>query len=138
MPNIAIHNLIPGHVYKEQTGTELVFIGFGTYKRYVNHTKDFNWGNPNPKFLYLKKNDIIAKLSDGRLSKDLSVYDGHATGKIGVVPDFFKTVFFSDKPPIVIEDLGKLFPAEMFKNWTVKDITFDEEIYWSVQTGEMP
>lgn len=134
--SIKPENLIPGHVYKERTGIELVFVGFGTYKRYANYTNAYDWGYPGPKFLYAKKTDILTKLTDGRLSKDLSVFNGHATGKTGLVPDFFRTVFFSDKPRVVIEDLGELFPMETFSHWTVNDITVEKDIYWTIRAGK--
>lgn len=136
MPKIETQNLIPGHVYQTQTGTELVYLGYGTYRRYAKNTHDYDWGYPKPKYLYMKKNDILTKIADGRMSQDLSCYDGSAGGRKGAVPDFFKTVFFCNKPRTVIEDLGELFPAEMFKHWKIMDTTTDVTVYWSVNTAD--
>ena len=131
-----IINPIPGHVYIDNTGTQLLFLGIGTYKR-VNAAdpsdRNYWWhSGAEPKHLYIKKADLDTKLADGRLHQNLLEYNGR--NKPGCTTDFFKTIFFSNKPRKLVSDLGELYSINTFKNRTITDYTYDKPILWVINT----
>lgn len=107
---------IPGHVYRDNKGEELLFLGQGRYFR----EDDFGgWTTPtDDSFLYMKVKDLDAKLADGRLTPDLRTYDPLSPSK----PDFWRTVFFSKKPRSLVEDLGQRYPDGYFEHLVITDL----------------
>ena len=130
-----LRDLVPGHAYLDDKGVSVLFLDRGRYFRTDGHG---GWEAPcRNAFLYMKARDLDAKLADGRLDKSLSVYDPHGPGR----PDFFKTVFFSRKPRVLLEDLGRMYPPELFLELDVTDLSgYYEPIpsgpyHWHVRTG---
>lgn len=112
-----LRDLTPGRVYRDDKSTELLFLGRG---RYYREDGLGGWSAPsNNSFLYMKVKDLDAKLTAGRLTPDLKTYDPRGPGR----SDFFKTVFFSQRPRTLVEDLGQRYPAEYFRNLVVKDLS---------------
>lgn len=109
--------LIPGHVYLDDKGVELLFLGRGKYYREDGYG---GWSSPSGRsFLYMKVKDLDAKISDGRLTPGLTTYNPLGPNK----PDFWKTVFFSQRPRNLVKDLGERFPANYFENLVVTDFS---------------
>lgn len=114
---VGIRELIPGHVYLDNNGVELLFLGRGKYYREDRYG---GWSAPSDvSFLYMKTEDLNAKITKGQLSPDLKVFDPLGSNK----PDFWKTVFYSQKPRKLMIDHGERFPANFFKHLVVKDLS---------------
>ena len=131
-----MRDLIPGHAYLDGNGVQILFLGRGRYYR----TDDFGGWEPacGNMFLYMKIKDLDAKLADGRLTPDLAVFDPGRPDR----PDFFKTVFFSAKPRALMEDLGKKYPATVFRELVVTDksgryyASGSDDYHWHIETND--
>lgn len=124
--------LIPGHLYEDDKGTQLIFIGIGSYERFAPGNGLYTWRcSCDKSFLYAKKSDIDKKIADGRLDPCFREYDGKK--KKGCTTDFGGTILCSQKPRKLIRDLGAIYPETFFKHLTIKDFT-TATVFWSITT----
>lgn len=109
--------VIPGHVYLDDKGVGILFLGRG---KYVREDACGGWSAPSENsFLYMKVKDLDAKIADGRLNKELTVYDPKQANR----PDFWRTVFFSKAPRNLMEEISERYPATFFNYHTIKDLS---------------
>lgn len=112
---------IPGHIYLDDKGVKLVYLGYGTYSRVDPSLGSLGgWSTNCKKYLYMKYDDIVSKMQKGKLSQDLKEYNKNFQGSSA---DFFKTVFFSSKPRQLVNEVGQLYPENYFLKLTVTDYT---------------
>jgi hypothetical protein len=135
---INVNLLIPGHLYRDDKGVELIYVGVGNYERdeYPTRTNGlYSWRCCAPsetRYLYIKKADLDKKLADGRLNAAFTQYDG--TRKDGCHTDFGSTVFFSKKPRSLMVDLGAVYPENFFQNRVIVDHTNTMLYGWYIHT----
>lgn len=118
-----LEELVPGHIYLDDKGVRIIFLGRGVYKRIqrVNGGPIPGWGTKDNCFLYMKYDNVIKKINAGKLSADLTRFcggDENAT-------DFWKTVFFSQQPRNLMSDEGVFCDDKKFIHLIVKDTTND-------------
>lgn len=122
---IDVNLLIPGHLYRDDKGVDIIYVGLGFYRRDdypVGNVHGYTWqcSKPlEPRYLYMKKSDVDAKIADGRLDTSLTHYD--MKKKKGCSADFGRTVLFSKKPRKLVADLGAVYPPNYFKHHVVID-----------------
>lgn len=127
---------IPGHVYEDTKGVRIIYLGFGEYKREDPSLGSIGgWRSGPNKHLYMKFNDVNDKISRRDLSPDLRQYKKNNQDN---GTDFFKTIFFSEKPRKLVRDLGKVFDENYFKHLVIEDYTYTSVyntiIYWTIDT----
>ena len=65
--------VVPGHIYLDDKGVEILFLGRGQYWR---EDEGGGWTAPSDNsFLCMKVEDLDAKIADGRLNEELTIYD---------------------------------------------------------------
>lgn len=112
---------IPGHLYMDNKGEKILFLGRGRYARISDDNKsEWNWHTRENMFLYMKWDNMQKKIREKRLAQDLSVYDPLASCK----PCFWKTVFFSENPRVLVQDLGEVYPDTYFKYLEIEDKSY--------------
>lgn len=116
-----LRKLIPGHVYLDEKGIEILFLGRGVFCRKADDNNPlFDWSTKENSFLYMKWADIQKKIWEKRLAQDLSVYDPLSSKK----PDFWRTVFSSNQPRLLIQDIGEVYPDTYFKHLEIEDKSY--------------
>lgn len=123
--------LIPGGLYLTDKGEEIIFLGIGQYSR-IDSDGSIGWQTDENMYLYMKKLDIEKKISSGKLTPDFRVYNSLHNSK----SDFWRTVFFSAKPRKVVQFLGYMYPADLFKDLTITDMTNSKYgiYHWIIKT----
>lgn len=114
--------VVPGHIYLDDKGVEILFLGRGQYWR---EDEGSGWTAPSDNsFLYMKVEDLDAKIADGRLNEELTIYDPKQASR----PDFWCTVFFSKTPRNLMIDRGERYPSTFFNCRNIEDLS---GIYYS-------
>lgn len=107
--------LIPGHIYKDEGGERVLFIGYGNlflldvtegpgspmYKRCLNS-----------RFFYINVADMDQKVKAGILSPDFTFCQKNER--------LFDILTHSKRPKVLIEDLGECFPSNYFEYFSSK------------------
>lgn len=126
-----LRELIPGHLYRDNKGEEILFLGRGTYSRETIGDPNGYWGCRENYFLYMKWADVQKKIGDGRLSADLKEFAINVPSRA----DFWRTVYFSENPRILMEDLGEKYPDTYFLRLDILDGTeLPDKKYWRIRT----
>ena len=87
--------VVPGHIYLDDKGVEILFLGRGQYWR---EDEGGGWTVPSDNsFLYMKVEDLDAKIADGRLNEELTIYDPKQASR----PDFGVRFSFPKRPEIL-------------------------------------
>lgn len=109
-----ITNIIPGNLYEDEKGIEIVFIGFGIIKdnwKEDDGTYREAWSNERS-FIYIKKKKLISAMHKENIENNTKFID--IINKL-MYPnkcellDYFN---ISEKPRKFIKDLGEYFPQK--------------------------
>lgn len=134
-----LQTLQSGHVYKDNKGNEMIFIGFGSFRKLLKKTSSVRsamW-NMEDVYLYIKKSQLDNALTKGFITRSLDSYNKIGTSKTS----FFSMVYFSHKSRIFVEDLGELYPPDMFEKFFIEDFQFYKKLgityYWNFETHDV-
>lgn len=111
-----ITTLTPGHLYEDEKGVEIIFIGFGSLNDYMkedNGLYTYNrWGHGNS-FLYIKKKKLMSYIHKEIIinsNKFKNIINQLMLSNKGEICDI---VNFSQKPRKFVKDLGEYFPQDI-------------------------
>lgn len=131
-----LKTLETGHLYKDDKGNEIIFIGFGKLQRFENDCVELCW-ETNEVFLYIKKPILMKALDKKILTMAMDKFDENNLAK----SDFFSIINFSSKPRHLVEDLGEFFQPEMFRNRVIEDYycfhDYHSTYSWKIETREI-
>lgn len=110
-----ITNLTPGHLYEDEKGVEIIFVGYGSMNDYMkedNGSYNYNRWGCNDSFLYIKKNKLMSYvhkeiiINSNKFKNIVNQLMFSTKGEL----DIFN---LSSKPRKFVKDLGEYFPQEI-------------------------
>lgn len=136
---VGLTTLIPGHIYEDDKGKEIIFVGYGEMSRNLKLDDepplwDVFWA-VSEHFLYIKKAELDKFLNKGLISADLT-----QCKESSVLTRMF---YFSKRPRSLIRDLGKYMPDDCFEHFKSTVLTpcngglgvFEENLEVEVKPG---